>query len=1087
MKRFCPFHVAFPAIGLVACNSDEGLKVYNANPSTQIVSPDDGELVAQNSTIVLRGVASDPNHTSQQLVTRWVANNVTVCDSITPDSMGFSLCEIDVADDDLNIVFEAQDPNNAIGWSSIELAIAPSLPPSAIISSPITGDVYYSDQPILFTGTISDQEDAPTDLQFTWHSDVDGQVLVGATVDGQGGVTGYDNLSQGEHIIRLSVTDTSGKNAFIESPIFVGPPNSPPDCSILSPAELQVFSLNDLVLFTAQSTDVDIPNDAIFIEWESDKDGVIGTSSPDSNGSISFGYSDLSADFHTITMTATDEQEQRCSDSVVIYISAPPVVQIVSPSNGEVINEGENVLLTGVVSDNEDDVHDLQVYWTSNMDGELDVAYPDSFGHVDFISSQLSRGLHDISLIAYDSDGLMGSATISITINGLPSQPTADISPDPAYTLDDLGIQTGQAFDPDGQVVTFQYQWLQDGVSTTHTSGTVPSAVTAKHETWTAIVTPFDGYGYGPAVQTEIIIQNTPPSISSVVISPSTGVVVNSALTCSSSIIDPDETPSHHSTWSNETTGQVLLSNDTIDLSLFSVSKGDVIRCTVQAVDGDGEATSSFTEVVIENTPPIIDSVLLSPSNVTTNELLYVLANATDNDGDSISFDYTWYVDGVSISPQGSSLDGETWFDKGQTVFVRVVPNDGSVDGNPMDSNTVLVDNTPPTAPTIEIAPAEPVAGDDDLICSLVSPAVDADGDSISYEYAWFVDGVATSHMTDTITGSLTDSFENWQCVVTPNDGLVDGSPATTSVTVMDSCDGTTNFTQDDYSAGREVQGARIADVDQDGYLDLLFNEQMDNTLRIYWGDGTGTFSNSAATLVLIGRSGAAGAVGDINNDGHNDLLYSNQDNNRMVLVLGTGNRGFGSQMYITQNSFPQQTTLVDVNLDGNLDALISLGHANCITKWLGNGDGTFNTSGCLLSGSGPTTAGDIDGDGLIEVFHATGGGLSLHDLDAQGELFQTSSFPIAPLQSSGHPHLVDSDLDGDLDLVMSSHAGGVGTLVEWFNDGQGGFIGCEIATGLSRGAFGVGDVNQDQLVDFAAWTSCSGCSSTVHVFLQDP
>ena len=183
MKRFCPFQVAFPVIGLVACNSDEGLKVYNANPSTQIVSPDDGELVAQNSTIVLRGVASDPNHTSQQLVTRWLANNVTVCDSITPDSMGFSHCEIDVADDDLNIVFEAQDPNNAIGWSSIELAIAPSLPPSAIISSPIAGDVYYSDQPILFTGTISDQEDAPNDLQFTWHSDVDGQVLVGATVE----------------------------------------------------------------------------------------------------------------------------------------------------------------------------------------------------------------------------------------------------------------------------------------------------------------------------------------------------------------------------------------------------------------------------------------------------------------------------------------------------------------------------------------------------------------------------------------------------------------------------------------------------------------------------------------------------------------------------------------------------------------------------------------------------------------------------------------------------------------------------------------------------------------------------------------
>ncbi len=79
-----------------------------------------------------------------------------------------------------------------------------------------------------------------------------------------------------------------------------------------------------------------------------------------------------------------------------------------------------------------------------------------------------------------------------------------------------------------------------------------------------------------------------------------------------------------------------------------------------------------------------------------------------------------------------------------------VPPNRASVeDGDPTAigapaTASVTVLNTPPTAPGIVITPDEPVAGLDDLVCSVDTPATDADDDALTYGFAWEVDGAST-------------------------------------------------------------------------------------------------------------------------------------------------------------------------------------------------------------------------------------------------------------------------------------------------------------------------------------------------------
>ncbi|MEI6503395.1 MAG: FlgD immunoglobulin-like domain containing protein, partial [Armatimonadota bacterium] len=72
---------------------------------------------------------------------------------------------------------------------------------------------------------------------------------------------------------------------------------------------------------------------------------------------------------------------------------------------------------------------------------------------------------------------------------------------------------------------------------------------------------------------------------------------------------------------------------------------------------------------------------------------------------------------------------------KGDDIKVYVWAYDGTVYSPAVVSDPVTILNSPPTAPTVAIVPANPKT-DDDLTAS-VSGSSDADGDSLTYTYSW--------------------------------------------------------------------------------------------------------------------------------------------------------------------------------------------------------------------------------------------------------------------------------------------------------------------------------------------------------------
>jgi len=117
---------------------------------------------------------------------------------------------------------------------------------------------------------------------------------------------------------------------------------------------------------------------------------------------------------------------------------------------------------------------------------------------------------------------------------------------------------------------------------------------------------------------------------------------------------------------------------------------------------------------------------------------------------------------------------------------VTITADDGSGTGNSVSSTVVTVLNTPPPPPETEILPEDPDATVD-LVCSVINQPADLDGDTITYEYTWFLDGVLEpGYVTDTVPATDTALGDEWTCTMTPWDDEDPGLDALATVVVSD-------------------------------------------------------------------------------------------------------------------------------------------------------------------------------------------------------------------------------------------------------------------------------------------------------------
>jgi hypothetical protein len=388
------------------------------------------------------------------------------------------------------------------------------------------------------------------------------------------------------------------------------------------------------------------------------------------------------------------------------------------------------------------------------------------------------------------SDGTVSGEPLTQTLtisNSLPSISSASITPTTATVSDVLTCNWIGFSDPDGEPEASTVEWIVN--SATAGTGTTLAGAFVGGDTVTCTVTPHDGTDAGtPVTSGPLAIANTPPVLAVVYLSPDPPDVADTMICTPGSITDADGTSSFTYTYQWWVAGAIRPGETGTTLSPGSFARSQTVHCAVTPHDGDdaGDAVSSNI-VTVENSRPTITALVVTPSTVYTNDTLTATVSTDDLDGDTVFLDFVWMVDGIVVlsGPTVNSLSGASHFDKHASIQVAVTPNDGADEGVTAVSDPLTVLNSPPESATIEIVPsvAEP---EDDLECLVSVDASDADGDTVSYDFDWFVDGAATSFTGAMVPAAATTHGERWECEVTPYDGEDVGTVGIDSVTVND-------------------------------------------------------------------------------------------------------------------------------------------------------------------------------------------------------------------------------------------------------------------------------------------------------------
>jgi hypothetical protein len=793
-------------IGLFACESEDSLKVYNTDPTAVIISHSEGDEFLEGYELTFVGQVNDDNDTSSSLLVKWSTDIRELCTESAPDASGATTCRASLEAEDTQIKLQVTDPEGAAYVTTLNISIVETGSPQITLLSPTFDGAYYSDQLILFSALLSDEEDEPQDLLYTWESALDGILSISTPPDSDGSIDGYVNLSAGQHAISLRVEDSSGKVSTESVAITVGGPNNDPTCVITTPNSGEAYVMGQNIFFSGLAEDADINNTLLNVSWESDRDGVLNSTSADTDGSIGFNINTLTSGNHTVSLRVEDEVGGLCQTSIQLAVGTPPQITLINPSNGDVLSANTSVSFSASVSDQEDVLSDIVLSWESDLDGVFSLQGANSNGNIDFTTSTLSAGLHNIIVTAIDSAGLTDSLSFSIRINTPPTVPTVSIGPDPADANDNLLANASGSSDLDGDVVSYGYAWYQNGALTSHTTSSVPSSSTTTGDVWLVRVIPNDGYVDGDyAEATSTIINSGPQFDVGASITPSSPVYTGTGLICSASASDLDDGILAVSySWS--VGGVQITTGSTYTVSSSDTNVGDSIVCTATAVDSDGEQETSSSSVIVENTAPVLSAPSLNASLIFNDDIVTCSATVTDPD-ENLLPSYEWSVSAIQVAT-GSTLDLATTAGlPGDSVTCTAMVSDSSGIGA-SGSVSDIIANRVPSTPIVSVTPTSPIGGQDDLLCSITTTSVDPDGQSVSYVYSWEIDGVATSYSTDTIAGSDTAASEEWTCFVIPFDGATNGISGSDSVTI----------------AAEDSDGDGVLDIDDlcPGYDDTL-------------------------------------------------------------------------------------------------------------------------------------------------------------------------------------------------------------------------------------------------------------------------
>jgi hypothetical protein len=242
-----------------------------------------------------------------------------------------------------------------------------------------------------------------------------------------------------------------------------------------------------------------------------------------------------------------------------------------------------------------------------------------------------------------------------------------------------------------------------------------------------------------------------------------------------------------------------------------------------------------------------------------------------------------------------------------------------------------------------------------------------------------------------------------------------------------------------------------FADLDGDGYLDVVSGGKQRDAGVVAWRNDTTPFSGSWDSI-SVGEDDTdtvrGVAVGDLNADGHPDIVAASIQGFTTTVIAwqndGTPFSGsWVSNTLAVTGDIMNATVLGDLDGDGDLDLATEsmAGSQAGLYIWENDGtpfDGVWTTSVLVAANvSNDVVLGDLDWDGDLDVVGASSLDISVWENDGTpftGSWTRDGAYLVGVAVNS--LAVGDLDHDGDLDIVSGSQAGAAYEVMAWRNEG---------------------------------------------------
>jgi hypothetical protein len=244
-----------------------------------------------------------------------------------------------------------------------------------------------------------------------------------------------------------------------------------------------------------------------------------------------------------------------------------------------------------------------------------------------------------------------------------------------------------------------------------------------------------------------------------------------------------------------------------------------------------------------------------------------------------------------------------------------------------------------------------------------------------------------------------------------------------------------------------------------------------------------GTFAS--AVSVPAGTQPNYVAFGDLNGDGRLDMVASVGGDNKIDVFMNNGNGTFAAAVNYSFPDTPLSVSIGDLNGDGKADIVVTTYSSNHVFVLINNGDGTFapavgyTTAYYTLES---TAIGDLNGDGKADLAVTANNGAVIVLINNGNGTFAAGVNYTSGGSNTNSVAIGDLNGDGKADIVAANYTGN--NISVFMNNGNGTFAaGVNYTTGTHPNSVAIGDLNGDGKADIVAANYGSG---NISVFMNN-